>query len=214
MAKKRSKNAVEVNVEAENFKPEAKPELLETNAQVEPYIPAPDQIKTPKNRLSLPIRPDGTIDTDSMRQDTLRKVKDVLSDPRSRELLGIAPGAPLEVVSEQDVKMFYDLVGTIEAYAFNLAGKIDWDLAQKHARWDEAQKNMVVAPTQRVIAKHADKMAWMVQWKDEVVLSLLLVTITRAKYETARKEQNSRDVEKKKDNPATQPAVVSEQVTQ
>jgi hypothetical protein len=182
------------------------PQVGESTAKAFSLNPEAENLKSTKPRFSVTLKEDGTLDLSSMREDTRNRLREILRDPRTQELLG-GVNMP-ELVSDQDIRMLYDLVGMIEAYAFSIAGKIDYDIAQKHAKWTEQQKDMLLQPSKNVILKNADKMAFAIRWKDEVILCMLLLTITRAKYEGARKEQEIRKEAQKQENPATQEAVM------
>lgn len=161
------------------------------------FFPSGVNSKIPRSRFSVFLNDDGSPDYASMRADTKDKLKAIISDPKTRELFADLKVPEIEIISDQDILMLYDLISMIETYAFTIAGKIDHDIAQKHAIWTPEQKQIVFQPTKNVIVKNAGTLAPMLRWKDEIVLTLLLVTITRAKYDGARKEQSQRNEDRR-----------------
>jgi hypothetical protein len=159
-----------------------------------PFAENPEATKKVKDRISIQLTEDGKLDTESMRAATLAKVREFFQDPENQKLLGATPGVKAdELISESDVAMLFDLIGTCEGWAFTLIGKIEPDIATKHAMWSEKEKVMVVGPAQRVIVKNAAQMQAFLRWKDEIVLAVIVLAISRAKFDLARKEQKDRN---------------------
>jgi hypothetical protein len=161
----------------------------------QPFAENPEaEKKNKKDRISIQLTEDGLLDTDSMRAGTLAKVREFFQDPENQKLLGATSTVKVDdVISEKDVDMLFDLVGTIEGWGFSIIGKIDGDIAAAHAAWTPDQKKMVVPPAQRVIAKNAAAFAPMLRWKDEIVLGVIFLAISRAKFESARNDQKKRN---------------------
>lgn len=202
MPKKKKLNGLEeipkpVNTEENTTLNEVEKKAFSLNPEV-------NELKGSKPRLTITLHPEGGVDWDSMRADTVNRFKEALRDPKTLAALGADASKLPEIISDQEIEMLYGMISTLEAFAFNMAGKIDFDIAQKHARLDAKQIELLTPPTKNVIIKHMDADSFLFKWKDEIVLSVLLLTITRAKYEGARREQSLRNEEKERENPATQ----------
>lgn len=184
------------NVDVLDSSPESTVTETSTTSDFRPFQEMADSESKPrKERISFNLDNEGHLDVDSMRAETLSKVKEFFRDPENQKLLGT--GVKIEeIVSEQDVAMLFDLIGTCEAWIFSLAGKIDQDIATKHAIWTDQQKALVVQPAQRVITKHSTQLSFLLKWKDEVLLAVIFLAISRAKYEGAKIEQKERNKER------------------
>jgi hypothetical protein len=68
--------------------------------------------------------------------------------------------------------------------------KIPADIAEKSFTFTETEKARLAAPTARVINKYAA--TWMVQFKDEIALAMLFVTMTAVKLQMATALTNMR----------------------
>jgi hypothetical protein len=190
---KGSKNAPKTNIldEAVQVEPVKN---VESGDDTQPFAEQSGIGKKAKNRISVQLTEDGKLDTESMRAETLAKVRTFFQDPDNQKLLGATGNVKIDdVISEKDVAMLFDLIGTIEGWGFSFIGKIDADIAAKAAAWTEKEKEMVVAPAQRVIAKNAASLTVFMRWKDEIVLGVIFLAISRAKFENARKEQKARN---------------------
>jgi hypothetical protein len=168
----------------------------ETAAEVDqPFAENPDAAdKKVGGRISIKVTEDGKLDTESMQAATLAKVREFFQDPENQKLLGAHSGVkPEDVFSEKDVAMLFDLVGVCESWAFSLIGKIEPDIATKYSTWTDKEKEMIVPPAQRVIVKNAGQLQAFLRWKDEIVLGVIFLAISRAKFEGAKNEQKARN---------------------
>jgi hypothetical protein len=190
MGRKKNRTTIfEEPIESQS-KPEPIPEIADSPFAENPEISE----KKKKDRISISVTDEGKLDTESMRAETLAKVRAFFQDPENQKLLGATVGTkPDDIIAEKDVAMLFDLVATIEGWGFSLIGKIDSDIAAKCAAWSEKEKAMVVPPAQRVIAKNAASLQAVLKWKDEIVLGVIFLAISRAKFELARKEQTQRN---------------------
>jgi hypothetical protein len=189
-SKNRSKSSIldeRVEVQA---KREPEPEVID-----QPFLENPELTeKKKKDRISISVTEEGKLDVESMRSETLAKVRAFFQDEENQKLLGATVGTkPDDIISEKDVDMLFNLVATIEGWGFSLVGKIDADIASRCAQWNEKEKAMVVPPAQRVIAKNAASLQAFLKWKDEIVLGVIFLAISRAKFELARNEQKARN---------------------
>lgn len=156
-----------------------------------------------KPRLVITLTEEGEPDLAQCKAEMIAKLRAMMVDPKVREQLGIAGLNPDTVISEEDIGQLLDLVGAVEGGIFGWLGKIDADIAHRWAAWTPEQKAMIAPPAKRVIAKHAAALMWFLQWRDEVALAMLFITITRAKFQMAKVEMQMR---RDGTHPAQQPA--------
>jgi len=71
---------------------------------------------------------------------------------------------------------------------------------------------MVVPPTQRIIAKNAGKLAWALQWKDEIALAGIMLVLSRAKFDGAKKEMAARVEAKRQFEQGQNPALQKREI--
>jgi hypothetical protein len=151
-------------------------------------------------RLAVPLTEDGRADTSGMRAETREKLKRMIADEGLARELGLrdtSEPAPA-LFSEQDIGFLYDSLGSLEAWAFQLLLKIPAPIANKCFLYTREEKQLLAPATVAVLSKHAS--GWMVQYKDECLLALLLVSIHRAKVETAlRLAKETRDAQARHD---------------
>lgn len=188
------------------------PEVIEPFAE---QANVESRSRTTKTRLSIPFDEHGSVDTQSCSQNTVTKLRAILNDQKLREQLGLASIPPEIVFSEEDVSMILDLMGGIEGQIFAWVGKVDPDIAIKYAIWQPNEKAVIMKPAQAVLAKNVASLAWFLRWRDEIALGLLMVTITRAKYQGAKMEMQLRREGKipPMAQPGVQPPVKPEQPT-
>ena len=158
-----------------------------------------------KPRFSVPLTEDGAIDLEACRQEQLAKLRALLSDPRTVEAMGLKAPLPDEIFSDEDIFVLLDLIGGIEGIMFTLVGKIDSDIATRHAIWQPNEKAVILKPAKAVLAKNAGSLGFFLRWRDEITLSLLFVAITRAKFQGAKHEQGLRAAGLIPPAPQTQP---------
>jgi len=143
-----------------------------------PSAPAP-VVEEKINRISIALNKDGTIDWDSMRPKTQEKVK---------QLMGLGEGkgsqaAAVEVFDASWTGPLYDTLGKIESFAAMKMYGFSPEVADKAFTYSEAEKAELGPPTAKVINKYAP--VWMEQFKDEIALAMLFVTITAMKFQMA-----------------------------
>jgi hypothetical protein len=176
----------------------------ETTKKVALYTPSQEGPVKPKPRLSFGLTENGVIDVSTTRAETMARIKDFFNNPENAALLGKMKADDL--ISDQDVEMLLDVVGTVEGYAFHFAAKIDLDIAQRNAYFNKDQKALLVGPTKAVLTKYSNSLAAYLRWKDEIALAGILLMLTRAKLENAKKEQAERKEEKIKLDNSQNPA--------
>ena len=189
-------------VEEQAIEAPLSPIAAESGADTSPNEAAPVPFSEPeilpgkrgqgKNRVTVPLTDDGKIDYEACKADMLAKLRGLVSDPETAQALGLTPKQAAEIITEEDVYQLLDLLGGIEGLIFAKLGNIDADIAAKHAYWTPEQKKLIGKPAQNVVAKHAGSLGWYLRWRDEIALSLLMIAITRAKYQGAKIEMQQR----------------------
>jgi hypothetical protein len=152
----------------------------EIQSPVKPYVPT-------KDRISFALTPDGRLDPGA-RKDTVERLKAFFKDEENRKALGISEEAA-SLITEEDVSQIYDALSAIEVMLAPMM-RIDKDIAAHVLPWTPQEKQMLVPPTQRVLAKHAP--AWFFLWKDEVALLIMLASMVRMKVTEAMNMQRAR----------------------
>lgn len=135
-------------------------------------------------QLSFDLNEDGSPDLSSMRGKTKEKVVQFFSDPRMAEAFGTSPVKPhVSVFPPFAVNVIYDALGTIEAMAAQKLGKMPPEIANATFKFSVEEKEMLQAPTARVLDKYAT--GWMIKYQDEFALAGLILTLTAAKIQMA-----------------------------
>jgi len=158
----------------------------------EPEIVDGRRERQAKNRVSIPLTSDGKIDYEACKADMLAKLRSLVADPATAQALGLTPQQAAEIITEEDINQLLDLLGGVEGLIFAKLGNIDADIAAKHAYYTPDQKKLLAKPAQNVIAKHAGSLGWYLRWRDEIALTLLMIALTRAKYQGAKVEMQMR----------------------
>jgi hypothetical protein len=147
----------------------------EAPVSVEQEIQAPEE---KVNRISIPLTADGQIDYSSMREKTRQKVKELIGEREATQTKEI-----VEVFDPAWVGSLYDSLGKLEQFAVTKMYKIHPEDAERAFTYSQAEKEKLAGPTAKVINKYAA--VWMVQFKDEIALAFLLVTLTTVKFQMA-----------------------------
>lgn len=146
----------------------------------------------PAKRLALPIDDKGKIMWDSMRVSTKEEVRKIvegmLRDPELAASFGI--NKPLvDVFPVEWTGALYDSLGAIEiALAPKMLG-VSPEIARTVFAYSSAEKEKLAGPTSRVINKYAAD--WLIRFKDEIALLMLLGSITYAKIMMAKMAQEA-----------------------
>lgn len=145
-----------------------------------PSAPAMEAEKV--NRLSFPLDADGKPDWDKMHAKTREKVKSLFGDSTVSKTSGV-PQPTVEVFDPAWTGTLFDTIGKIEAFAATKLYKFPPEVADKAFTYSEIEKAKLAGPTARVINKYAP--LWLEQYKDEIALAGLFVTITAVKFQMA-----------------------------
>lgn len=154
------------------------------------------------NRISIPLTNDGQIDFERMHGKTREKVK---------QLMGVND---IKVSSTEVIEVFdpawtgsiFDSIGKLESFLASKLYQIPSDIADQAFTYSEAEKAKLAEPAAKVINKYAT--VWMVQFKDEIALAFLFVTITAVKLQMAVTLSKMREAQQPKVSASPRPSIV------
>jgi hypothetical protein len=148
-----------------------------------PENPSAPSVESEKvNRISFPLDADGKPDWDKMHGKTREKVKSLLGDSSAANASGV-PQPTIEVFDPAWTGALFDTLGKIEAFAATKIYNFSSEVADKAFTYSQAEKDKLAGPTAKVINKYAP--VWLEQFKDEIALAMLFVTITAVKFQMA-----------------------------
>lgn len=159
----------------------------ETPADTATPPPASEAASTPK--LALTLKPDGTIDTETMRSGTREKLKTALADSSLFPRLGL--GAPAEASSDSvDKNVFYPMLGGI---VYDSLSKVMMLMALR-AGYPKEQV-LALAFTPEEISKLTPLTAKVIEkwlpvggkYADEMMLGIMLCTMLGGKIQVLQK---------------------------
>jgi hypothetical protein len=136
------------------------------------------------SRISIPLDSSGNILWDRMRQATKEQLKKTLQSSDAAKMFDQPVAAPVEVFDPAWTGNLYDAVGKMEAFFAGKIYGIPADIADRAFAYSQAEKDTLAGPTAKVINKYAA--TWMIQFKDEIALAFLFVTITAVKLQAAQ----------------------------
>jgi hypothetical protein len=164
----------------------------------------PRILSASQRAVRIPVDEKGKINWESMRASTKEEVRKFVGDMlRDRELAAsFGIDKPLvEIFPAEWTGALYDSLGAIEAaLAPKLLG-IDQSIATSIFAYTQAEKEKLAGPTSKVINKYAAD--WLVRFKEEIALLMLLASITYAKVMAAKMAQRIMDM--KSQTPAPKP---------
>lgn len=164
---------------------ELKPEFEAAPLSMEP-APTP---ATSARRMSFPVDEDGVIQWQSMRPSTAAELKaifkQVLEDASFTKELGLAPQPVIEIFDEGWCGTIYDALGAVESVIAQKLYGIPPEIAREVFTYSEIEKQKLAGPTVKVINKYATKYDWLVRFKEEIALGMLLTAITTVKFRIA-----------------------------
>jgi len=141
-----------------------------------------------QDRISINwyVKSDGTMDIDRMRDSMKNRIKEVL--PNLVKEFGTKEANTLveavQLIPPEWVSTFYDVFGSLEALAFAKILDIDSDTAKTVFKYSALEKEQLVPPTVRIVNKYAPD--WLIKYKDEIALAMLLVMMTTTKVAAAK----------------------------
>lgn len=139
------------------------------------------------SRLSFAVDSQGNVLWDRMRGKTKEQLKDILTKPETAKALGITQEQASQAVEVFDpawTGSLYDSLGKIEAMVAGGMLKLSPEVTERVFTYSTMEKEKLAGPTAKVINKYAA--VWMVQFKDEIALAFLLVTMTLMKVQIAK----------------------------
>jgi len=146
--------------------------------QLEPEAPKGSERKT----VSWYVDSAGVIQWDRVRDATKDQLRDLFKSPTTLEKLGLnpeEPAAPVEFFDPEWCDELYDTLGKIEAFGAVRFWKVNPEIASKVFTYTEKEKDKLRGPTSRVVNKYVAE--WMIRFKDEIALALLLFAMTANK---------------------------------
>jgi hypothetical protein len=174
--------------------PEPEPQTVSEAQQSMPQETRPERVEATDRaslkRISIPIDERGKINWDSMRastrEETRKFVQSMITDRELATSLGI--DKPLiEVFPAEWTGALYDSLGQIEVALTPKILGIAPEIAQGIFVYSPAEKEKLAGPTSKVINKYAAD--WLIRFKEEIALLMLLGSITYAKVMAAKMAQ-------------------------
>jgi len=120
-----------------------------------------------RKTISIPLKEDGTIDTETMRESTREKLT---------KALGASP--LVGSFSVDDAAIIYDGLGSLEAWAAVKFFGVEPELA-KLFLYSQEEKQVLAEPTAKVLSKYMPNVG---RFKDEATLILSLYAIHQNKF--------------------------------
>lgn len=137
----------------------------------------------PAQRLSFPVRPDGTIDAERLRSSSREALRKAFSDPSLPSALGIASASTNSSTSEDAAIMQQIASGLydgVSALSIALARRAGFSIEQARVLvFTPDEKTVLAEPTARVINKYFPDFGG--KYRDELMLAFLLTNIMGAK---------------------------------
>lgn len=169
--------------------PSTETQAAETQTETQQATPRAEREKDTlrASRLSVPLTGSNGIDWEHMRESNREQVKNViggwLRDPKIAADFGIEKPL-IEVFSADWCASIYDAIGAVErSFAPKLFG-CSQEAANFAFTYSEQEKTVLAKPTAAVINKYA--FDWMIRFKEEIQLALLIFSITGAKIALAK----------------------------
>lgn len=159
--------------------------------------PVSGKTREMRPRVSIILDESGSKpDVSRMKQDTLDKLRTILSDPESMAALGMAGETPLAspetlAVADQFVDSFYSMLGKAEAavFSFVVPPKIPWVITSQIFPFTEPEKAMLREPTKGSFIYLAKRFPWLTrvaECQDLVITATLIVVLSSTKLRMAR----------------------------
>lgn len=149
----------------------------------------------------------GAIQWDRMRPKMKDAIRDFVTNAEVQRQFGASGEAPasVEMFDPKWTGTLYDVIGKVESFFAAKMYKISPEICEQAFTYTPAEKDKLAEPTAKVINKYAP--IWLVQFKDEIALAFLFVTITAVKLQMAvALQQLKTQAEKAKTQmPAPQP---------
>lgn len=162
------------------------PKTSEAEILPNPAPGAPSEPVDDISRLAIAVDANGNVQWDRMREKTKDQLKTILQNPDTKKALGldtVSKVEPVEVFDPEWTGSLYDAIGKLESFGAQKLYHIPPDIAEQAFTYTEKEKEKLGPLTAKVINKYAS--VWMVQFKDEIGLAFLFVTMTAVKLQMA-----------------------------
>jgi hypothetical protein len=137
--------------------------------------------------VSVYFDKEGNLQFDRTREKSKQQLRELFGNAQLRKALGLeddkAKPAPVEFFDPEWTSQIYDGLGQFEVMLAQKMG-ISPEIARQVFPYTADEKRILQKPTTTVINKYAN--AWIVQFKDEIALIGLLVSIAATKVSYAR----------------------------
>jgi len=143
----------------------------------------------------------GAVDPSSKSYDDTVRLRRAAPAPPPEPQPAPEPELPPQI-TEQDIRMFYAMLGPVQAYAVALAMHAPVALAQKVFLYTEDDLAQLVPVSQALANKYAAYLGNYLKWKEEIAFAGVFFMVTRQKIEALRLEVKKLR-EMREPNPAT-----------
>jgi hypothetical protein len=152
----------------------------------------------------------GKPDISRMRPIIRERLKALVTDSSVIKQLGIekrdAAAPEIQVFDPTWCGTLYDAVGSIEALFAQKMYELSPETAKQIFTYSAAEKEKLAGPTTKVMNKYAAQ--WMIQFKDEIALAMLLFSLTAAKVMAAKMMAQAQHVPNNPQNARREPTRV------
>jgi len=138
------------------------------------------------DRISLNffVTEDGKVDVSRMRESMKTRIKETLPQLISEFAPKDQADQMIQAIPASWVDTLYDGIGSLEAVIFSKVLGIDPAVAQQVFTFNPLEKEKLIPPTQNVLNKRMPD--WLLKYKDEVALVMMLTMMTIAKIQIAK----------------------------
>jgi rRNA processing protein Gar1 len=176
---------------------------------------APQNDSDAENRVALAYYVDdkGAIQWERMRPKMKDAIREFVNNPEVKKQFGSVTeisSAQVEVFDPKWCGTIYDVIGKVESFFAGKMYKISPEICEQAFTYTPAEKEKLAEPTAKVINKYAP--IWLVQFKDEIALAFLFVTITAVKLQLAVSLQNMKTIQEKAKSHAQAPQPIRAEI--
>ena len=166
-------------------KEQQKPRVSAKPAEAEPE-PEIQETAQSMDRISLNffVTEDGKVDVSRMRESMKTRIKETLPQLISEFAPKEQAEQMIQAIPASWVDTLYDGIGSLEAVIFSKVLGIDPAVCQQVFTFNALEKEKLIPPTQNVLNKRMPD--WLLKYKDEVALVMMLTMMTIAKIQIAK----------------------------
>jgi hypothetical protein len=160
------------------------PKPLPVPADPEPAAPVvgPGEL----SRLAIPIRADGSVAVDRMRETTKKQLADLVKDPALARALGVASDASTSALPPALIRPMVHTLSQLHTIIVARVTAAPANIVLRIAPYTDDEQAMIGPALQAVLDKYAG--SFFGAWGDEIGLALLLVTVTQSKIQLVQEE--------------------------